>query len=140
MNKVITTLLAFALTTVAWAQDEKRPFKGYFHNDEYGVFLRVNLYDNDIAVPNHDIFGPLPGYFAKDRNNFYWLITSAKLKSAHKAELSLINDYGSEDLTATLTVKNDSVVVLRQEGGSPLKVPNKGKWQKMPTEMTLKRK
>ncbi len=49
----------------------------------------------------------------------------------------LINDTGSEDLTATLTVKNDTTYVLRQMKGSTLKVPNKGKWQKLPTEVTF---
>jgi hypothetical protein len=54
--------------------------------------------------------------------------------------LQLINDFGSEDLTATLTRKNDSVYVLRQEGGNPIKVPRNGKWQKLPKTIELKRK
>jgi hypothetical protein len=51
----------------------------------------------------------------------------------------MINDYGSEDLTATLTVQGDSVFVLKQESGSTLKVPHKGKWQKLPKTMEFKR-
>ena len=55
--------------------------------------------------------------------------------------LALINDYGSEDLTATLTRKNDSIYVLKQEDGSSLKVPVKGgKWQKLPKTLEFKRK
>jgi len=131
------SLLLTCTATVCTAQDEGKAFKGLFHNDEYSVYLRINLHDNDVDVPNHEIFGQLPGYLGKDRNNFYWLITSAKIKNGRKAELSLINDYGSEDLTATLTKQNDSTLVLRQEDGSTLKVPNKGKWQKLPKELTL---
>ena len=56
-----------------------------------------------------------------------------------KATLSLINDYGSEDLTATLTMKNDSTFTLRQDDGSTLKVPDKGKWMKLPKELELKK-
>lgn len=130
-------LLLTCATTVCTAQDEGKTFKGFFHNEEYSVYLRINLHDNDVDVPNHEIFGQLPGYLGKDRNSFYWLITSAKIKNERKAELSLINDYGSEDLTATLTKQNDSTFVLKQEDGSALKVPNKGKWQKLPKELTL---
>jgi hypothetical protein len=51
----------------------------------------------------------------------------------------MINDYGSEDLTATLTAENDSLYVLKQIDGSTLKVPNNGKWQKLPKRFELKR-
>lgn len=137
-----TVILTFLLacTIGCAAQEEKRPFEGYLHNDEYQIYLKINLHDNDIDVPNHELFGPLPGYLGKLHNNFYWLVTSAKIKSKNKAEISLINDYGSEDLTATLTMKNDSTYILKQEDGSTLKVPNNGKWQKVPSTLEMKRK
>ena len=50
----------------------------------------------------------------------------------------MINDYGSEDLTATLTVENDSLYVLKQVEGSTLKVPKDGKWQKLPSKLVFK--
>jgi hypothetical protein len=90
-------------------------------------------------VPGQDLFGQLPGYLGKKNNSFAWLITSAKI-NGDKAKLQLINDYGSEDLTATLTRKNDSIYVLKQESGSTLKVPNKGKWLKLPKTLEFKRK
>ena len=95
------------------------------------VFLRINFYKQDVNVPGQDLFGQVPGYLGKKNNSFAWLITSAKI-NGDKAKLQLINDYGSEDLTATLTRKNDSIYVLKQESGSTLKVPNKGKWLKLP--------
>ena len=52
--------------------------------------------------------------------------------------MNLINDYGSEDLTATLTRKNDSIYILKQESGSTLKVPKNSKWQKLPKVLELK--
>lgn len=138
MNKVFLLTLLFFCAVVCTAQTEGKPFKQYLRNDEYGVYLRINFHDSDINVPNHDLYGPLPGYLGKDRNSFYWVITSAKVISDKKAELDLINDYGSEDLTATLTVKNDSTYILKQEDGSTLKVPNKGKWQKLPKNLELR--
>jgi hypothetical protein len=80
----------------------------------------------------------VPGYLSKRFNSFAWIITDAQVKG-HKATLQMINDYGSEDLTATLTVQGDSVFVLKQESGSTLKVPLKGKWQKLPKTMEFKR-
>ncbi len=49
--------------------------------------------------------------------------------------MTMINDFGSEDLVASLTRENDSLYVLRQESGSTLKLSLKGKWQKMPKKM-----
>ena len=80
-----------------------------------------------------------PGYLGKKHNSFCWLITSSKI-DGEKAELQMINDYGSEDLTATLTVENDSLYVLRQVEGSTLKVPKDGKWQKLPSKLVFKRR
>jgi len=133
------TLLA-ACSTLCMGQSDGSPFKGYFHNDEYEVYLRLDIYGEGVNVPDHELFGALPGYLGKKRNSFFWLVTAAKDKGKGRAELSLINDYGSEDLTATLVMKNDSVFELRQEDGSPLKVPNKGKWLKLPKTNELKKK
>lgn len=113
----------------------KQPFKGFFDNKEFDIFIQLDLYGNGIAVPDHELFGELPGYLTKRRNNFCWLMTKASIKSERKAEITLINDFGSEDLNATFTQVNDSVFKLKQEDGSTLKVPNKGKWQKLPTEI-----
>lgn len=138
MKRFIILSLILACTMATKAQDVEGVFKGHFYNDEYQVYLHINLYDNNVEVPNHELFGTLPGYLGKQRNSFFWLVTASKIKSKHKAELSLINDYGSEDLTATLTQKNDSTFILRQEEGSPLKVANNGKWQKLPKELVLR--
>lgn len=140
MRKTVFTLILSVASINIFAQKDSTSFKGHFTNSEYDVYITLNLYDKDISVPNHTLFGDLPGYLGKRMNNFYWLITSGKVKSATKAELSLINDYGSEDLKATLIKKNDSTYILRQESGSALKVANKGKWQKLPKELEFKKK
>lgn len=114
---------------------ENQPFKGFFDNKEFDIFMQVDLYSNGITVPDHELYGELPGYLAKQHNNFCWLITKAKVKSNKVAEISLINDFGSEDLTATFTQVNDSTFILQQGDGSALKVPNRGKWQKLPSSI-----
>jgi hypothetical protein len=123
----------------AFAQSERTPFHAYLYNNEYEVYLKINLYDEDVEVPGQELYGPLPGYFGKKHNSFCWVITAAEVKNDKTATLSLINDYGSEDLTATLTLKNDSTYILKQEKGSTLKVPKNSKWQKIPKILELKR-
>ena len=139
MNKLIAISLLCLTAICVKVQSKNEPFRAYLYNNEYDVFLRINFYEQDVNVPGQDLFGQVPGYLGKKNNSFAWLITSAKI-NGDKAKLQLINDYGSEDLTATLTRKNDSIYVLKQESGSTLKVPNKGKWLKLPKTLEFKRK
>lgn len=139
MNKLITFAVGCMVSFGAFAQNPSEPFRAYLINKEFDIFLHINFYEQDVTVPGQELLGQLPGYLGKNRNPFAWLITSAEVKG-HKATLQLVNDYGSEDLTATLTRKNDSIYVLKQESGSPLKVPSKGKWLKLPKALTLQRK
>ena len=125
---------------VAKSQENNYMFKGHFFNSEYNVYLKIDLHGDGIIVPDHDLFGPLPGYLGKMNNSFFWLITSKNIKNKKFANIELINDYGSEDLSASLSLKNDSTLVLKQLKGSEIKVPNKGKWQKLPAELVFKRK
>ena len=138
MKKIIATMLFLLSLLQANAQEKSGPFRAYLYNKEYNVFLKIDFYKQDITVPGQDLYGQLPGYLFKKSNTFCWLITSVDMKGK-TATLQMINDYGSEDLTATLTAENDSVFVLKQIDGGTLKVPNNGKWQKLPKTIELKR-
>ena len=52
------------------------------------------------SLPGQELFGEMPGYFGDRRDSRKWLITDADIegKTAH---LSIINDYGSEDMKST---------------------------------------
>lgn len=126
-------------TTNSFAQKDSTAFRAYLYNNEYEVYLRINFYEQDITIPGQELYGDLPGYLGKKNNSFCWVITSCKVHSNKKATLQLINDFGSEDLTATLTRKNDTIYTLRQDGGNAIKVPFKGKWQKLPKTLEFKR-
>ena len=140
MKKLFLFSILFHIALLsASAQQNSKPFRAYLYNNDYEVFMRLDLYGESITVPGQELYGELPGYLGKKHNSFCWLITSSKI-DGEKAELQMINDYGSEDLTATLTVENDSLYVLRQVEGSTLKVPKDGKWQKLPSKLVFKRR
>ena len=133
-------IILVVATVNCFAQKDSTAFCAYLYNNDYEVYLRINFYDQDITIPGQELYGELPGYLGKKNNSFCWVITSCKINNDKKATLQLINDFGSEDLTATLTRKNDSIYTLRQEDGNAIKVPFKGKWQKLPKTLDFKRK
>ena len=130
-------IAAFLMVSVCLTASAQEPFRGKFTNAEFKVFLTIDLYNRNITVPGQDLYGELPGYFGKENSPFYWLVIDAKVTGRKTAELTFINDYGSEDLTATLTMLNDSTCQLRQNKGSDLKIANGNRWQKLPKVITL---
>ena len=57
-----------------------------------------------------------------------------------EAQIEMINNYGSEDLQATLTADTDSTFIYRHRGGSTLKFPDGNKWKKIPSKVVFKKK
>ncbi len=139
MKHIALTAAMALLSLGAWSQTDSTLFRGYFENREYDVYLRLDLYAQDIVVPGQDYYGALPGYLGKVNNPFCWLFVSARLKGEREALLSVVNDYGSEDLEATLTAPDDSTLLLRQDEGSTIKVPRDRKWQKLPKTIAFRR-
>ena len=138
MNKLISFVFTILLALPAMGQNDKKPFRAYIYNKEYEVYLRIDFYDESITVPGQELYGQLPGYLGKMHNSFCWVITSATVED-NEAKIAMINDFGSEDLIATLTYENDSLYRLKQIEGSTLKVPKNGKWQKLPKTLEFKR-
>ena len=140
MKRIILPIL-IALTAISGhAQEENKPFKAYLYNDEYEVFLRINFHDKDIKIAGQELYGELPGYLGRDNHSFCWVMVDAEIENAHKARMTMINDFGSEDLETSLSLKNDSTYILKQEGGNPIKIPKNGKWLKLPKTLVFKKK
>lgn len=136
--KKLFILLFTLLTSVNLAAQSDNVFHTYIYNDEYKVYMDINLYDNSIIVPDQELFGEIPGYFGAKRDQRKWLITSAKIDGKNTATLEIVNDYGSEDLTATLIYNpEDGSYVLKQKSGSRIKIVVNRKWVKIPTELKL---
>ena len=126
-------LFVLLISTIAVkAQTDSTAFRCYLENKELEVYMNINFHGQDVSVPGQDYYGKVPGFLGKTNNPFCWIIVDAQVKSDTEAELTMVNDYGSEDLTARLERKNDSLYVLRQGTGSSIKVPRKGKWFKLP--------
>ena len=140
MRKIVSLLLSLLCCSTLLAQQKGDAFRAYLYNNEYEVYLRINFYDQDITVPGQELYGKLPGFLGKERNSFCWVITSCEMKSDKKAVMQMINDFGSEDLMATLERKNDSIYILKQGKGSTIKVPHNGKWRKLPGTLEMKRR
>lgn len=131
MKKFIAIALLCLSSLSLWAQSDCDAFRAYLYNKEYNVFLKIDFCGESITVPGEELYGSLPGYLGKKSNSYCWVITAAEIKGK-TANLTMINDFGSEDLTATLTHKNDSLYIFHQESGSTLKMAQGGKWQKLP--------
>jgi len=138
-RKILTILTLSLFFLTAMGQEAKRPFHASLYNQELQLRMPINLYEEDITIPGQELFGQMAGYLCKDGTTYCWLIVKADVEG-DKARLVMSNDYGSEDLEAELTIQGDTLYVLRQLGGSSMKVPNKGKWQRLPKTMEFKRK
>lgn len=137
MKRLIAIAVIVLSALGVQAQRSDTPFRAYLINKEYDIYLHIDFYAQNITIPGQELYGELPGYLRKRHNSFCWVITSCKVLSDKKAELQLINDFGSEDLQATLTRENDSLYILRQGKGSTIKIPQNGKWQKLPKTIEL---
>lgn len=139
MKKFLSSILLLFTALCLQAQTNDKPFKGYLYNSEYQVYIKMDFYDNNIVVPGQEVYGKLPGYFGARRDTRLWLITDAKIeKSGKVADLSVINDFGSEDFTATLSLNPDGTYTLEQLKGSRLKIVVNRKWVKIPNKLILK--
>ncbi len=137
IRKLLLALIL--LPSMAMAQTDSTLLKGTFKNDEFHIYITIDLYHNNITVPGQEIFGEMAGYLGDYRDWRKWLFAAAKIKKSGVADLEISNDYGSEDLTARLTVKPDGTAILKQGDGSTIKIARNRKWVKLPEEIVFKR-
>lgn len=139
MKAKLATMILSLTALSGWAQSDSTTYKCKIVNDEYQVYMDINFYDNDILVPGQEIFGKIAGYFGDYKDSRKWLITDAQIegKTAH---LAITNDYGSEDLTADLTVLKDGSYELKQTEGSAIKIARNRKWVKIPKKLVFHKK
>ena len=116
------------------AQNNSTLFKGKYFNKDLDVYINIDFYNKNLKVPGQELFGEMPGYFGDKKDSRKWLITDAQIEG-NVAHLSIINDYGSEDLTADLVLLDNSNIELRQKDGSTIKIARNRKWVKVPKKL-----
>lgn len=131
MKRTILASFLCLLCTTGWAQSDTTQFKGKIVNKELEIYMNIDFYHKNLKVPGQELFGEMPGYFGDKKDSRKWLITDAEIEG-NTAHLSIINDYGSEDLTADLIVHKDGTYELVQKDGSNLKIARNRKWVKIP--------
>ncbi len=139
MKKKILTLFLTGCATLCMAQTDSTLFKGYLSSKEYNIYLKIDFYKQDIKVPGQEIFGEMPGFMGDNLDSRKWLITDAAIHG-NTATLSVINDYGSEDLTAELTKAGDGTYILKQLKGSNMKIARNRKWVKLPKTISFEKR
>lgn len=100
-------------------------------NDEYKIYITMNLYDKNVDVPGQAVLGKVDGFIGSKQSSGKWIIVSSKIKNKHEAEIEVINDYGSEDFTAVIKRNSDGTYSYNKKDGSTLKFAVRGKWQKI---------
>ena len=113
-------------------------FKTRIENKEYQVWLDIDLYKPSILIPNQEVFGKVPGYLGAKRDTRKWIIVDYSI-SGNTAKLTIINDYGSEDLEASLTYNGDGTYTFKQIKGSTIEIVVNNKWVKLPQKMIFKK-
>lgn len=144
MKKIVLALAALLMVSVAFAQEQSAvdttTFRGHYYNKEYNVYIRMNAYRADIIVPGQEVYGELPGFFGDNQDARKWLFTAIEVTTPTTATLQVINDYGSEDLEATFTRKDDGTFELKQGEGSTMKIARDRKWVKLPKTLVFVKK
>lgn len=144
MKKIVLALVALLMVSLAFAQEQSAvdttTFRGHYFNKEYNVYIRMNAYWADIIVPGQEVYGELPGFFGDNQDARKWLFTAIEVTTPTTATLQVINDYGSEDLEATFTRKDDGTFELKQGEGSTMKIARDRKWVKLPKTLVFVKK
>ena len=111
-------------------------FTGKIVNKEYQVWIEMDFKHQNVLTPGQEIFGRVPGYFGARRDTRKWIITNVKGKVA---TVTIINDYGSEDLEAQLTYQADGTYLLERLSGSTMKIVVNRSWVKIPKKLVFTR-
>lgn len=140
MKKLLNILFLLIVFTIDSNAQTDSVFCATITNETENISININLYDQNIIVEGQEMLGEMAGYISADYDFRLWLIVSAEITSEDKAVLTIINDYGSEDLKAQLTFNNsNSTYTLKQLQGSTIKFAKNKKWIKLPKELQFKR-
>ncbi|RRD01868.1 hypothetical protein [Prevotella sp. OH937_COT-195] len=139
---IFFSILSFSINAQEIKNDNTTTtdFTGRFFNEEHKIYLVINLKEKNVLIPNQEILGELDGYFGSNQTSHIWAITSSQIKKGNTATIEVINNYGSEDFKATLSIKENGTLEFQHINGSVFKFPVKNKWQKLPNKIVFVQK
>ncbi len=137
MKKLALLYICMVHAACMMAQTADSTYIGTFSNEEHKIYLKIDLTHKDITAPGQDVLGKLDGFIGSTQRNHVWAVVSSTIRG-NTATLDIVNNYGSEDFQATLTPNKDGSLTFKHLGGSTLKFPVRGKWQKIPSKFILK--
>ena len=141
MGRIKILLLAVLLLFTMYGKAQTvtdSTFVGKISNDELKIYLVMNLIEKKVIVPQQEVFGEVDGYMGCKDTAHVWTIVSSEIKG-HTARIKMINNYGSEDITATITLEKDGSFTYKHISGSTLKFPVGQKWYKIPSKVSFKK-
>ena len=114
----------------------QKPFKCLLVDNENGIKIQLDLYEETVNVPGMEIFGPMNGYLGGNVFGI-WMVTSFKVESDQVAQLRFSNDLGSETQQARLVKKDDNTYALELQDGVVIKKGVNKKLVKIPKDLTF---
>lgn len=114
----------------------QKPFKCLLVDNENGIKIQLDLYEETVNVPGMEIFGPMNGYLGGNVFGI-WMVTSFKVESDQVAQLRFSNDLGSETQQARLVKKDDNTYALELQDGVVIKKVVNKKLVKIPKDLTF---
>ncbi len=131
-------LFALLLYLVSLPICAQRPFEGHFVCKDVGVSLHLNLYEENMDVPNFSFLGKTHGYM--DGKGLYgtWILTRCSVKK-NTATLRFSNDIGSDSQDVSLTLNADSTYSFHAINGNALRKAEGRKLVKITGDMTFNR-
>ncbi len=134
MKKLFALLLCLVTLPLA----AQRPFEGNFVCKEAGVELHLNLYEENMDVPNFSFLGKTHGYMNGKGLYGTWILTRCSIKK-QTATLRFSNDIGSDSQDVSLTMNADSTYSFHAVNGNALRKAEGRKLVKIAGDMTFRR-
>lgn len=117
---------------------QARPFAGHFYCTETGVHLHLNLYEENIEIPNFSFLGDTHGYM---NGKIYgtWMLVKHEIKD-NIATLRFTNDIGSDTQVIAFTHNADGTFTYEALHGNAIRKAVGRKLVKTTGHMVFKRK
>lgn len=139
MKRLHTLLIAVLVACCVHAQHDQNPFQASLYNEQNEISMEIDLVKKNILVPQQEVLGEVAGYISIKKDFRKWIVIDAEMIRPNTAQLSVVNDYGSEDFVAVLTFNPDGSYTWKHQSGSPMKFVINKKWHKMSGTLSFKR-